>query len=67
MTEETYQDVVDKIKEEKEEKDELPQPPPGLEKSETVIEENDENETTELVLETKPVEKVSMKKKTTSM
>ena len=59
MAEETYQEVVDKIKEEKDEKDETP---PGLERSETVIEENDENETTELVLETKPIEKVSMKK-----
>ena len=66
MTEETYQDVVDKVKEEKEEKDELPQPPPGLERSETVTEEGDDNETTD-ELETKPMEKVSMKKKTTSM
>ena len=32
MTEETYQEVVDKIKEEKDEKDETP---PGLERSET--------------------------------
>ena len=60
MTEETYQDVVDKIKEEKEEKDELPS---ELEKSETVIEENDDNEKTDLGLETTPVEKVAMKKK----
>ena len=62
MTEETYQEIVDKIKEEKDEKDELPQPPPALERSETVTEENEDNETTD-VLETKPVEKVSMKKK----
>ena len=62
MAEETYQEVVDKIKEEKDEKDELPQPPPGLEIGGTVIEENEDNETTD-VLETKPMEKVSMKKK----
>ena len=50
MTEETYQDVVDKIKAEKEEKDELPPPPPELEKSETVIETNDENETSAMTI-----------------
>jgi len=50
MTEETYQEVVDKISE-----DEIP---PGLDKCETI-----EEETTDFELETKPVEKIAMKKK----
>ena len=62
MAEETYQEVADKIKENELEKDEVPEPPPSLERSETVTEENEENETTD-ELETKPVDKVAMKKK----
>jgi len=50
MTEETYQEVVDKISE-----DEIP---PELDKCETI-----EEETTDFELETKPVEKIAMKKK----
>ena len=62
MAEETYQDVADKVKENEVGKVEVPEPPPSLERSETVIEENEENETTD-ELETKPVEKVAIKKK----
>ena len=62
MAEETYQEVVDKIKDDEGEKDETP--PPGLDKCETIVEEEkEENETTDLELEVKPVEKVAMKKK----
>jgi len=50
MTEETYQEVVDKISE-----DEIP---PGLDRCETI-----EEETTDFELETKPLEKIAMKKK----
>ena len=50
MTEETYQEVVDKISE-----DDIP---PELDKCETI-----EEETTDFELETKPVEKVAVKKK----
>ena len=54
MTEETYQEVVDKISE-----DEIPHPESGqLDKCETI-----EEETTDFELETKPVEKIAMKKK----
>ena len=56
MTEETYQEVVDKISE-----NEIPtqrENPPGLDKCETI-----EEETTDFELETKPVEKIAMKKK----
>ena len=64
MAEETYQDVVDKIKEDEREKDEIPEQPPGLEKCETIVEEEkEENETTDFELEVKPIEKVALKKK----
>jgi len=54
MTEETYQEVVDKISE-----DEIPHPESGqLDKCETI-----EEETTDFESETKPVEKIAMKKK----
>ena len=56
MTEETYQEVVDKISE-----NEIPtqrETPPGLDKCETI-----EEETTDFELETKPMEKIAMKKK----
>jgi len=63
MAEETYQDVVDKIKDEEEKKDEILESPPEQKTCETIVEEKEENETTDLELETKPVEKVAMKKK----
>ena len=66
MAEETYQDVVDKVKENEVGKVEVPEPPPSLERSETVIEENEENETTD-ELETKTIRKSSNEKKTTGM
>ena len=61
MAEETYQEVVDKIKGEEGEKDDVKE---VKEKCETIVEEEkEENETTDLGLETKPVEKVAMRKK----
>jgi hypothetical protein len=51
MVEETYQEVVDKIKDDEGEKDDV------------IEEEKEENESTYLGLETKPVEKVAMIKK----
>ena len=61
MVEETYQEVVDKIKGEEGEKDDVKE---EAEKCETIVEEEkEENETADLGLETKPVEKVAMKKK----
>jgi len=60
MAEESYQEVVDKIIENpvgQVVKDEEP------EKLEIIEEEKEENETTDFELETKPVEKVAMKKK----
>ena len=63
MAEESYQEVVDKISENPVEevvKDEVPNPKGDFEKCETIEEEN---ETTDFELETKPVEKVAMKKK----
>ena len=63
MADETYQEVVDKISENPVEevvKDEVPNPKGDFE---TIEEEKEENETTEFELETKPVEKVAMKKK----
>ena len=66
MAEESYQEVVDNIIENEVVKDEIPtqrEEPPGLEKCETIEEEKEENETTDFKLETKPLEKVAMKKK----
>ena len=63
MADETYQEVVDKISENPVEevvKDEVPNPKGDFEKCETIEEEN---ETTDFESETKPVEKVAMKKK----
>ena len=63
MAEETYQEVVDKISENPVEevvKDEVPNPKGDFE---TIEEEKEENETTDFESETKPVEKVAMKKK----
>ena len=60
MTEESYQEVVDKISDNpvgEVVKDEEP------EKLEIIEEEKEENETTDFESETKPVEKVAMKKK----
>lgn len=51
MIEETYQEVVAKIKDDE------------VEKDEAIKEEKEEDETTDLGLETKPVEKVAMIKK----
>ena len=65
MAEETYQEVVDKIKGEEGEKDDVKE---VAEKCETIVEEEkEENETIDLGLETKPVEKSSNEKKTTIM
>ena len=67
MAEETYQEVVDKIKEEEVKKDDTPpqeeQQPPVPEKCETIVEEEKEENETDFELEVKPVEKVAMKKK----
>ena len=63
MAEETYQEVVDKIKEDEREKDEIPEQPPELEKCETIVEEEKEENETDFELEVKSVEKVAMKKK----
>ena len=63
MTEETYQEVIDKIKEEDGEKDEKEYVKEDVEKCKTIVEEKEEHETTDFELETKPVEKVAMKKK----
>ena len=63
MTEETYQDVVDKIKEEEGGKDDVKEVKEEIEKRETIVEEEKEENETDLGLETKPVEKVAMKKK----
>jgi len=63
MAEESYQEVVDKISENPVEevvKDEVPNPKGDFEKCETIEEEN---ETTDFESETKPMEKVAMKKK----
>ena len=60
MTEETYQDVVDQVKGEGGEKDDVKEVKEETEKCETTVEE--ENGTTDLELETKPVEKVAMTK-----
>ena len=63
MAEESYQEVADKISENPVEevvKDEVPNPKGDFEKCETIEEEN---ETTDFESETKPVEKVAMKKK----
>ena len=68
MTEETYQEVMDKIKEEPNgygETDEKEYVKEDVEKCKTIVEEKEEHETTDFELETKPVEKVAMKKKTT--
>jgi len=43
MAEETYQEVVDKIKDEEEKKDEILEQPPELKKCETIVEEKEEN------------------------
>ena len=63
MAEESYQEVADKISEnpiEEVVKDDVPNPKGDFEKCETIEEEN---ETTDFESETKPVEKVAMKKK----
>ena len=66
MAEETYQEIVDKIKDKEVKKDEVMESPipKGDEPKtcETIIEEKEENETTDFELETKPVEKVAIKK-----
>ena len=61
MVEETYQEVVDKIKDDEGEKGNVKDVNEEAKKCETIVEE--ENESTDLGLETKPVEKVAMIKK----
>ena len=67
MTEETYQEVVDQIKKDEGPKDDVKEVKEEIEKCETIEEEKEENETTDLGLETKPVEKSSNEKETTIM
>lgn len=66
MAEETYQEVVDKIKEDEVTKDEIPEEPnpkgDGLERIKTMVEEKEENES-DFELEVQSSEKVAMKKK----
>ena len=60
MVEETYQEVVDQIKDDEEEKGNVKDVKEEAKTCETIVEEN---ESTDLGLETKPVEKVAMIKK----
>jgi hypothetical protein len=64
MAEETYQEVVDKIKDDEGEKDNVKDVNEETKKCELIAEEeNEDSETTDLGLETKQVEKVAMIKK----